>query len=59
MRQLVLSMSTSAGGFIAGKEGEFDRYEASEREDEMANNLFRSAEAVTFGRVCYEGFVEY
>ena len=59
MRKLVLYMFTTADGFIAGPQGEFDSYEPSEPEHQMANDLFRGADAFMFGRVCYEGFVEY
>ncbi|MEQ1761137.1 MAG: dihydrofolate reductase family protein [Vicinamibacterales bacterium] len=52
-------MFMTADGFIAGPNGEFDTYEPSTEEHEMANAFFRGADAIVFGRVCYQGFVEY
>jgi len=57
--RIILSMYMTADGFIAGPGGEFDSYEPSGAEHAMANELFRGADAVMFGRVCYEEFVEY
>ena len=59
MGRIVLSMFVTADGFIAGPNGEFDTYEPSTEEHEMANAFFHDADAIVFGRVCYQGFVEY
>jgi len=59
MGRVVLYMFMTADGFIAGPQGEFDSYEPSSAEQEMANEFFRGADAIMFGRVCYQGFVEY
>jgi dihydrofolate reductase len=59
MGRVVLYMFMTADGFIAGPQGEFDSYEPSSAEEEMANDFFRGADAIMFGRVCYQGFVEY
>ena len=52
-------MFTTADGFIAGPNGEFDTYEPSVEEHEMANEFFKGSDAIVFGRVCYQGFIEY
>ena len=57
MGRVVLYMFMTADGFIAGPQGEFDSYEPSSAEQEMANEFFRGADAIMFGRVCYQGFV--
>lgn len=59
MGRLVLYMFTTADGFIAGPQGEFDSYEPSPAEQKLANEFFGGADALMFGRVCYQGFVEY
>jgi hypothetical protein len=59
MGRVVLYMFMTADGFIAGPQAEFDSYEPSSAEQEMANEFFRGADAIMFGRVCYQGFVEY
>lgn len=59
MSNLVLYMITSLDGFIAGPNGEFTDYEPSAEEMTFANQLFRNANAIVFGRVIYEGFVNY
>jgi dihydrofolate reductase len=50
---------TTLDGFIAGPNGEFDDYIPSDEEMRFANEFFRSADGVLFGRVTYEGFVSY
>jgi dihydrofolate reductase len=52
-------MFASLDGFIAGPNGEFDDYEPSNEEMVFANEVFGAAEGILFGRVCYEGFVDY
>jgi dihydrofolate reductase len=52
-------MFTTLDGFIAGPNGEFDDYEPSAEEMRFANRLFASMDGILFGRVIYEGFVEY
>ncbi len=59
MSRLVLYMITSLDGFIAGPNGEFTAYEPSAEEMAFANHLFGNADAIVFGRVIYDGFVEY
>lgn len=59
MRPIVLYMITTLDGFIAGPNGEFTAYEPSLEEMEFANRLFGNADALLFGRVIYEGFVQY
>jgi dihydrofolate reductase len=59
VRKLILYMFTTLDGFIAGPNGEFDDYEPSDEEMVFANEVFGAAEGILFGRVCYDGFVEY
>jgi dihydrofolate reductase len=59
MRKLILYMYTTLDGFIAGPNGEFDDYEPSDEEMAFANEYFASFDGILFGRVIYEGFVEY
>src|SRR4029453_7865366 len=46
MGRVVLYMFMTADGFIAGPQGEFDSYEPSSAEQEMANEFFRGADAI-------------
>ena len=59
MRKIILYMFTTLDGFIAGPNGEFDEYEPSAEEHQFANELFRSADGILFGRITYRGFVDY
>lgn len=59
MRKIVLYMFVTLDGFVAGPNGEFDDFEPSLEEHEFANELFRAASGVLFGRITYHGFVEY
>lgn len=52
-------MFTTVDGFIAGPNGEFIDYEPSAEEMQFANDLFGSMDGIMFGRVVYEGFVDY
>lgn len=59
MRKLVLYMSMTLDGFVAGPNDEFDDFEPSIEEHVFANQLFDSMDSVMFGRITYEGFVGY
>jgi dihydrofolate reductase len=59
MAKLIVYMFTSADGFIAGPNGEFDPYEPSAEEMDFANEFFGAMSGVAFGRKTYEGFHEY
>lgn len=59
MRKVILYMFTTLDGFIAGPNGEFLDYEPTAEEMEYANALFGSIDGILFGRIVYEGFVEY
>lgn len=59
MRKLILHMHTTLDGYIAGPNGEFDAFQPSDEELQFSNELFRSAGAMLFGRVVYQGFVSY
>lgn len=59
MRKIVLYMSMSLDGFIAGEEGAPSAFEPSHEEHRAANDLFSTAGGVLFGRITYEGFASY
>src|ERR1043165_4956809 len=59
LRKVILYKFATLDGFIAGPNGEFDDYEPSAEEMQFANELFGSMDGVLFGRVIYEGFVDY
>jgi hypothetical protein len=59
MGRVVSYTSMPADGFIAGPNGEPDAHEPPVEEHEMAYAFFEGADAVMFGRVGFEGFVDY
>ena len=59
MRKIMLLMSTSLDGFIAGLDKEDDTDEPSSEEHAFANEQFAAADTVLFGRTTYEGFIGY
>jgi dihydrofolate reductase len=59
MRKLILYMIVTLDGLIAGLEDEFDDYEPSDEEMRFANEFFGSMDAILFGRVIHQLFVDY
>ena len=59
MRKIILYMFVTLDGFVAGPNGEFDDFEPSLEEHQFANELFRSAGGLLFGRITYHGFSDY
>jgi len=59
MRQLVSYMFTSLDGFIADPDGGLDWVPVDDELMGFANEYFRSAEGIVFGRNNYRGFVDY
>lgn len=59
MRKIILFMYITLDGFVSGPNGEFDDFEPSIEEHQYSNQLFRSSSGVLFGRITYQGFVEY
>ena len=59
MRKIILFMSTSLDGFIAGLDNGDNTDEPSSEEHAFANERFAAADTVLFGRTTYEGFIGY
>jgi dihydrofolate reductase len=59
MRKLVSYMFTSLDGFIADPGGGLDWVPIDDELMRFANEYFRAAEGIVFGRNVYEGFVDY
>jgi dihydrofolate reductase len=54
MRKLVLVAHISLDGFVAGRNGELDGFDASEENLQFVANLADDADAALFGRTSYE-----
>ena len=59
MRNVVLSMQVSLGGFIARPKGELDWHLVDGEVNEYAKDLLNSFETLVFGRVTYELMASY
>jgi len=54
MRKLILVVHTSLDGFVAGRKGELDGFDAAEENLEFVCKLTEEADTALFGRISYE-----
>ncbi len=54
MRKLILKVHTSLDGYVAGKHGELDGFDAGEENLQFVCKICETADAAMFGRISYE-----
>jgi dihydrofolate reductase len=59
MRKIIVSNMVTLDGFIGGPNGEIDWHVVNDEFFEQANHLLDSVDTFLFGRVTYEGMLQY